>query len=176
MSYSFVVAGRLPMSRDAFGAWLDAPVPGPAVISNPGDMFAGWYWDDRPRPEDWSDAPATGTPRDLLAARDPEDTITVVRHERGALEAYLWTPAWSGAWAPAQQRLLLMLAGARVPGHVLFWEDAAGALPDADSLLALLSVTPDRARFLGRTDIGPLLDELRPVEEAFSEAAADPED
>ncbi|MFI5846076.1 hypothetical protein ACIA8K_40875 [Catenuloplanes sp. NPDC051500] len=173
MSFSFVVAGRIPMSPATYETWLDAPVPGSAIIDNPGDMFAGWYWDDRARPENWSNAPAGATPREIVATRDPEDTITLVRHERGALEAYLWTPARSGHWTTGQQQLLLMLAGAGDTGHVLFWEDASGSLPSGDSLLALLR----GSRFVpAADDLDQLIDALRPAEDAFFEIAAGADD
>ncbi|WP_033342632.1 hypothetical protein [Catenuloplanes japonicus] len=176
MSYSFVVAARITISGEAFETWLDTPLPATVVIENPGDMFAGWYWDDRERPEDWSDAGTGITPRELLALRDPEDTITLVRHRDGALEAYLWTPAQSGSWATGQQRLLLMLAGAGGDGDVLFWEETDGSLPSEDSLLALLRVDAHGARFVEDALLGPILTALKPAEDAFYALIADAED
>lgn len=182
MSYTFITAARITMPRKGFEAWLDAPAA-PAV-ENPAAMFAGWYWSDRAAAADWSDLPAA-TPRDLITARLADtETLTVLRHHDGALEAYLWTVGHSGAWELPARQLLLMLAGASrykdddTEDHVLFWEDAAGSLPtrDEDAVLALLAVGRGYARFTGKRPLGPLLARLEPVEEAFAELAESVED
>ncbi|MFC4036970.1 hypothetical protein ACFO1B_00925 [Dactylosporangium siamense] len=178
MSYTFITAARITMPRKGFDAWLGTPLPPASTISNPASMFEGWYWSSREASSTWTSSATT--PRDLLAERltDPT-TLTVVRHHDGALEAYLWTVGYSGAWEGPAQQLLLMLAGAGAfkdddsMDHVLFWEDAAGALPtrNEDALLALLAVDRQGARFIGRRPLADLLAGLSPVEEAFAELA-----
>lgn len=39
MSDTFVVAARIPMSREGFEAWLATPIPGLSGIANPADMY-----------------------------------------------------------------------------------------------------------------------------------------
>ncbi|MFF5231647.1 hypothetical protein [Dactylosporangium sp. NPDC000521] len=178
MSFTFITAARIAMSREGFDTWLDAPVPPASRIENPAEMFAGWWWSDR-TPQ-WSTDAVVETPRSVLAARaaDPQ-ALTVLRHHDGALEAYLWTVGHSGFWEPPAQRLLLMLAGAAAfktddtEDHVLFWEDAAGTLPSGNdpALISLLAVGRGSARFVGSRPLTDLLTRLAPVEEAFAELA-----
>ncbi len=176
MSYTFVTAARITLSRKGFDAWLDTPVPA-AAIENPAAMFEGWYWSDRAAPADWSDVATGVTPRDLVAARLADtETLTVLRHHEGALEAYLWTVGRTGAWEPTARQLLLMLAGAgafkddAAEDHVLFWEEPAGTLP-TDALLALLAVDRRGARFVGKRPLDALLAALEPAEAAFADLA-----
>ncbi|MGI5176975.1 hypothetical protein ACQEVZ_11635 [Dactylosporangium sp. CA-152071] len=183
MSYTFITAARITMSREGFDTWMDAPVPPASRIENPSAMFAGWWWSDR-TPQ-WSTDADAETPRSVLAERaDDPQTLTVLRHHDGALEAYLWTVGHSGFWEPPAQQLLLMLAGAAAvktddtEDHVLFWEDAAGTLPtrDESALISLLAVGRDSARFVGRRPLADLLTRLAPVEEAFAELAESHDD
>ena len=157
MSFTFITAARIAMPRKGFDAWLDTAIG--ASISNPAAMFSGWYWSDRVSPTDWSDVATGATPRDVLTARvNDTEVLTVLRYQDGALEAYLWTVGYSGAWEAPARRLLLMLAGVAAfkdddtEDHVLFWEDAAGALPtrNEDALLSLLAVGKGHARFVGQ--------------------------
>ncbi|MET7426592.1 hypothetical protein [Dactylosporangium sp. NPDC005555] len=176
MSYTFITAARIAMPGKAFDEWLDTPVPDATIIENPSAMFTGWWWSDR-TPDGPFSAPGA-TPRSLVAALDSVG-ITVLRHHDGALEAYLWTPGQSGFWEAPARQLLLMLAGAAAfkdgdtEDHVLFWEDAAGALPfrNEDALIALLTVGRGYARFTGRRPLADLLTALEPAEAAFAELA-----
>ncbi|GLY00239.1 hypothetical protein [Actinoplanes sp. NBRC 101535] len=180
MSYTFVTAARIRMPESSYREWLDTPVPTASIIENKADMFGGWCWDGRDCPDDWSTSETDWTPRRLLTARAAGadgETFTVVRHRDGALEAYFWTVGEHVVWEFAARRLLLTLAGAARftgddgGGHVLFWEDTAGVLPDADNLLALLAVDGGAARFAGPCPLDEVLAALAPVEEAFGELA-----
>ncbi|MCX5166591.1 hypothetical protein [Streptomyces antibioticus] len=42
---SFMLATRIPMSRDGFDEWLRTPLPGPDIIENPSAMYTGWAVD-----------------------------------------------------------------------------------------------------------------------------------
>lgn len=39
---SFMLATRMPMSRDGFHEWLRTPLPGLDIIDNPAAMWTGW--------------------------------------------------------------------------------------------------------------------------------------
>ncbi|WP_326559165.1 hypothetical protein [Micromonospora sp. NBC_01796] len=186
MSFTFVTAARISMPRKGFDSWLDVPITSAAVIENPADTFVGWYWGDREGQADWGDTETDLTPRQLLAGRvaasctaNGDEVLTVLRYRDGALEAFLWTVGYSGAWETTVRRLLLMLAGAAEvkddgpDDYVLFWEDAVGMLPrrDPDSPLALLAVSKGRVRFVGKRPLVELLAELKPAEDAFADLA-----
>lgn len=92
MPDSFLVATRIPMSREGFERWLDAPAPGLGAIANPAAMFDGWFWHGDRR-DDWS-APEL-TPRAFFADRVEQacagkPATTILLHRDGALEAYLF--------------------------------------------------------------------------------------
>ncbi|MGY0233991.1 hypothetical protein [Longispora urticae] len=173
MSDSFLIAARIPISREGFDRWLDGTG---APIADPDRMYAGWYWDgDTP---DWSPDP-TVTAREFFAGRvadscDGRSTITVLRHRDGALEAYLFD---AGHRPGTVHTALSLLAAAGPPESAslaLFWAETAGNLLDADSgaWLAVLAIGPDGgARFVADRDLTATVAGLRPVEEAFFEQA-----
>ncbi|WP_433053472.1 hypothetical protein [Dactylosporangium sp. CS-033363] len=172
MSDSFLVAGRLPMSRESFEQWLDAPLPGEPAIANPAAMFTGWYWDGQDAPGNWSAAARGRTVRGWLADRVEAACTgpsgTVLRHRDGALEVYLFD---LGYWAPGVQAALLALAAARPSAEslVLFWSETSGSLwkPDGDGWLSALSVDESGARFVAGRDLTATVAGLRPVEAEF---------
>ncbi|MEV0677368.1 hypothetical protein AB0I60_12700 [Actinosynnema sp. NPDC050436] len=166
MSDSFMVAARIPMTRDAFERWLDTATPDLAVIADPGAVFDGWFWDGRRVTDEWDDVEDT-TPRGFFAERidagcagEPE--ITVLLHREGALEAYLFHVGYD---QPAVHTAMLLLAGAGAlrsgPGEdaVLFWAETSGSLfaPDDEGWLSVLAVGPGGARFVAEHDLtGPV--------------------
>ncbi|MEU7528204.1 hypothetical protein AB0A74_20920 [Saccharothrix sp. NPDC042600] len=179
MSDSFLVATRIPMSREGFERWLDTPVPGLDVIANPEAMFDGWLWHGDRR-DDWSTPELT--PRAFLADRveqacQGKPAVTVLLHRDGALEAYLFD---MGYRRPVVDAALLMFAGAGAvksdPAEdtVLFWAETGGNLFDADDdgWLAVLSVGRDGARFVADRDLTDVVAGLRPAEDAFFDLVA----
>ncbi|WP_020520211.1 hypothetical protein [Catelliglobosispora koreensis] len=72
MSDSFLVAACIPMSRTGFEQWLDTPSD-PRAISNPAEMFNGWYWADKEVTDEWSHVAKNMTPRQYFATRVAED-------------------------------------------------------------------------------------------------------
>ncbi|HEX7303826.1 hypothetical protein [Lentzea sp.] len=181
MSDSFLVAARIPMSREGFEAWLTTPVEGLAGIANPEEMFGGWLWDGRRADHEWESV-GDGTPGEYFAGR-VEDSCAgdedcgVLLHRDGALEAYLFHvgyPEWSVHMA------LLMLAATgpfrsgQAEDTVLFWAETGANLwpADADGWLAVLSVGADGSWFVGERDLTDVVAGLRPAESRFFELVA----
>lgn len=188
---SYMLATRMPMSRDGFDAWLSTPLPDLGVIANPDEMWRGWAADDTV--PDWeltaiADSPAAvtayranraRTPLELLAAR-AAGGFTLARHHDGALEIYLYD---YHADVHGTHTDLLMLAGAgrfadgdaEVP--VLYWGgDVHPGLPfDDGSILSVLLASGETARFTAAYPFAGLVDGLRPVEQAFLGAVVDPD-
>ncbi|MFD0591294.1 hypothetical protein ACFQZ4_00800 [Catellatospora coxensis] len=132
---SYMLATRMPMSRDGFDTWLSTPLPDLGVLANPDQMWRGWAADDVT--PDWeltaiADSPAavatyranrTRTPLELLTARAAAG-FTLARHHRDALEIYLYD--YHADHYGAQTDLLMLAGagrfadgGAEVP--VLYW-------------------------------------------------------
>ncbi|RKE02741.1 hypothetical protein [Catellatospora citrea] len=186
---SYMLATRMPMSREGFDAWLHTPLPGHDVITNPDEMWLGWAAEDMT--PDWeltaiADSPAavatyrqsrTRTPRELLAAR-AAGGFTLARHHDGALEIYLYD---YHADTYGTLTDLLMLAGAGrfadAEAPVAYWGgDVHPGLPfDDGSVLAVLLVGRTAARFTAAYPFAALAGQLRPVEEAFLGAVVDPD-
>lgn len=187
---SFMLAARMPMSRDGFDAWLRTPLPGLDVIGNPSAMYAGWGADDGADP-DWDltrigahypsavagiRADREKTPLELLAPRAAQG-LTLLRHRAEALEAYLYD--YHGEETSTHTDLL-MLAGAGRFAHpgtetpVMYWGgDAHPGLPMGGDLpLAVMLVAGTGARFVGAFPLDTLIAELRPVEADFLAATA----
>ncbi|MEU7826331.1 hypothetical protein [Catellatospora sp. NPDC049133] len=188
---SYMLATRMPMSRDGFDTWLSTPPPDLGVIANPDEMWRNWAAADAT--PDWdlteiAGSPAaaatyranrTRTPLDLLAAR-AAGGYTLARHHEGALEIYLYD---YHADHYAAQTDLLMLAGAgrfadgdaEVP--VLYWGgDVHPGLPfDDGSVLSVLLVGGTQARFSAAYPFAALVEGLRTVEVAFLGAVVDPD-
>ncbi|MEV0247026.1 hypothetical protein AB0H76_10605 [Nocardia sp. NPDC050712] len=172
MSDSFLLATRIPMSRNEFEQWLDTPVPEPSVIANPEAMFDGWYWDGKPA--DWAQAEADATPREYFAdcAGESPYLTYIVLYRDGALEAYLMH--FGFCESNVYTALLMFAAAGRcstAPATVLFWAETSGALrePDWRGWLATLTVGPDGARFEANRELAATIAALRPVEERFFE-------
>ncbi|WP_432981830.1 hypothetical protein [Dactylosporangium sp. CA-233914] len=177
MSDSFLVAARLPMGRDAFERWLDAPVPGREAIANIDEMFAGWFWDGKAAGKGWSKAGRGLTVREWLAERvegscGKRPTLTIVRHEDEALQVYLFDVGYS-EWDTQPALLALAAAAPSAPGEVLFWAETGGQLldPAAKGWLAVLEVGPDGARFVRDRDLTAAVAGLRGIEDVFFAAA-----
>ncbi|GAA1362989.1 hypothetical protein [Catellatospora chokoriensis] len=188
---SYMLATRMPMSREGFDAWLHTPLPGRDVITNPDEMWLGWATADMA--PDWeltaiAGSPAavatyrasrTRTPLELLAAR-AAGGFTLARHHDGALEIYLYD---YHADTHGTLTNLLMLAGAgrfadgNAETPVLYWGgDVHPGLPiDDRSVLSVLLVGRTAARFTARYPFPALTQRLLPVEEAFLGAVVDPE-
>ncbi|WP_431967384.1 hypothetical protein [Nocardia sp. bgisy134] len=177
MTDSFMLATRIPMSREGFERWLDTPAPGPDAIANPEAMFDGWFWDGRRAGSEWESAVVGRTPRRFFAGRVRESCAgrphdTVLLHRDGALEAYLFH---LGYVESSVHTALLMFAAAGAfrtePGEdaVLFWAETSGGLPDPDwdGWLSVLSVGDSGARFSGAIDLTAAVTGLRPVENRF---------
>ncbi|MGW0662143.1 hypothetical protein [Streptodolium elevatio] len=172
-----MLAARVPMTREGFEAWLDAPVPGVEVVANPGEMFTGWFWDGSSSADRWDRLDADTTAREFFAECVEEScagrsTTVVLLHREGALEAYLFEVGYDEY---TMHTAMLLLAGAgrfrSEPGddYVLFWAETSGALlkPSSDAWLAVLSVGQEGARFVGRVDLAETVAALKPAEERF---------
>lgn len=188
---SYMLATRMPMSRDGFDAWLSTPLPDLGVIANPDEMWRGWAADDMM--PDWAltaiagspaavatyHADRTRTPLELLAARAAAG-FTLARHHEGALEVYLYD---YHADHYGTQTDLLMLAGAGrfaagdAESPVLHWGgDVHPGLPfDDGSVLSVLLAGRTSARFTAAYPFAALVEVLRPVEQAFLGAVVDPD-
>ncbi|MEV0292699.1 hypothetical protein [Nocardia sp. NPDC050710] len=177
MTDSFMLATRIPMTREGFEQWLDTPAPNPDVISDPDAMFDGWFWDGRRAGTAWATAAVGVTPREFLARRTEdactgEPTIGVVLYREGALEAYLFH---LGYVESSVHTALLMFAAAApfktepTTDPVLFWAETSAALgePDWNGWLAVLSVGKEEARFIGATNLTEAIAVLRPIEDRF---------
>ncbi|MCG8923009.1 hypothetical protein [Lentzea sp. CC55] len=179
MSDSFLVAARIPLSREGFEAWLRTPVEDLGVISNPGAMFDGWFWGGRDREPDWDSAGVGTTPGQYFAERVDDscggnEECGVVLHRDGALEVYLFHLGYS-AWSIHTALLVLAAAGRfqaeDAEGAVLFWAETGANLLPADSRgwLSVLSVGGDGARFVASRDLTEVVAALRPAESRFFE-------
>ncbi|MBZ3903938.1 hypothetical protein [Streptomyces griseiscabiei] len=187
---SFMLATRIPMSRDGFDAWLRTPLPDLGVIENPSEMYTGWALDGTD--PDWHltglaagypqavaavRADRTRTPLDLLAPRAAEG-YHLIRHRDEALEVYLYD--YHGE-ATTTRTALLMLAGAGRFAHpgaeapVLYWGGHAypGLPMNIDEPLAVLLVGTARSRFVATHPFDTLIADLTPVETDFLDATAE---
>ncbi|MFF3378059.1 hypothetical protein ACFYXF_34550 [Streptomyces sp. NPDC002680] len=179
MSDSFMVAARIPMSREGFEAWLGTPVPGLGRIANPADMFDGWLWNGRRADTEWNSVDAETTPREYFAERvddacSAKSSDGVLLYRDGALEAYLFHLGYD-EWSVHTALLVFAAAGEfkSEPGDdtVLFWAETGANLwpADADGWLAVLSVGRSEARFVDARDLTDVVAGLRPVESRFFE-------
>ncbi|MEU8076256.1 hypothetical protein AB0B31_12495 [Catellatospora citrea] len=188
---SYMLATRMPMSREGFDGWLAAPLPDLGVLANPGELWHGWAAEGAT--PDWeltalAGSPAavtslradrTRTPLELLAARAAQG-FTLARHHDGALEVYLYD---YHAHTYGTLTDLLMLAGAGrfadddAEAPVVYWGgDVHPGLPfDGGSVLSVLLVGRTSARFTAAYSFAALAERLRPVEEAFLGAVVDPD-
>ncbi|WP_131736958.1 hypothetical protein [Actinomadura roseirufa] len=177
MSDTFLLATRVPMSRENFERWLAAPVPGRGAISNPEAMFDGWLWDGRRVEGEWDIAAEGGTPREFFADRversctgDP--ALTVLLYRDGALEAYLGDMGYD-QWSMHMAMRIFASAGPfksdPEEDAVLFWAETGGNLcaPDWPGRLSVLLVGEDHARFTSALDLTGPVTALRPAEDAF---------
>ncbi|MFJ8229423.1 hypothetical protein ACIQ9E_05595 [Streptomyces sp. NPDC094448] len=182
MSDSFMVAARIPMSREGFEAWLSTPAAVPGPIVNPDGMFDGWFWSGRRADTEWDSVALGVTPREFFAEQTDascrgESPTGVLVHRDGALEAYVFH---LGYQEESIHTALLMLAaaGAHKSGPeedtVLFWAETSARLwpADATGWLAVLSVGRERARFVGTRDLTAVVAGLRPAEGLFFDLVA----
>ncbi|MEU6223530.1 hypothetical protein [Streptomyces sp. NPDC047042] len=190
---SFMLATRIPMSRDGFDEWLHTPLPGLDIIENPSAMYAGWAMDGAAPDWDLTDTAAhypqavagiradrDKTPLHLLTPRAAQG-CDLLRHRDEALEAYLYD--YYGEATSAQTHLL-MLAGAGRFAHpcteapVMYWGgDIDPGLPmPRDEPLAIMLVTHTRARFVGTHPLDTLIANLTPLETDFLTATAHSDD
>ncbi|MFD9733251.1 hypothetical protein [Umezawaea sp. NPDC059074] len=177
MSDSFMVAARIPLSREGFEAWLRTPVENLGVISNPEAMFDGWLWNDRRADTEWDSVETGTTPAAYFAERvdascEGDEECGVLRYHDGALEAYLLHFGYSER--SVHTALLMLAAAGAVKSEptedtVLFWAETGANLwpADASGWLAVLSVSRDGARFVRSRDLTSTVAGLRPVESRF---------
>ncbi|MEU1519987.1 hypothetical protein ABZ490_49095 [Streptomyces sp. NPDC005811] len=179
MSDSFLVAARIPMTRDGFERWLSTPVADLSAIANPADMFDGWLWDGRRADTEWDSADTGTTPREYFAERaegacSGKSVDGVLVYRDGALEAYLLHLGYRER-SIHTALLLLAATGPFTSGDtedtVLFWAETGAGLWDADDdgWLAVLSVGRSGARFVDARDLTGTVAGLRPVEDRFFE-------
>ncbi|SNX66622.1 hypothetical protein SAMN06272735_8519 [Streptomyces sp. TLI_55] len=187
---SFMLAARIPMSRDGFDEWLRTPLPGLDIIENPSAMYAGWAADGAAPDWDLTETAAHSpqavagiradrdkTPLQLLALR-ATGGFNLLRHRDEALEVYLYD--YHGE-ATSTQTDLLMLAGAGRFAHrgtetpVMYWGgDIYPGLPvPGDEPLAVMLVTSTRARFVDTYPLDALITDLTPIETDFLTATED---
>ncbi|MFJ6661261.1 hypothetical protein ACIQNG_33685 [Streptomyces sp. NPDC091377] len=181
---SFMLATRIPMSRDGFDEWLHTPLPGLDIIENPSAMYVGWAIDGAA--PDWDLAETAAhypqavagiraerdkTPLQLLAPRAAQG-FSLLRHRNEVLEVYLYD--YHGEETSTQTDLL-MLAGAGRFAHpgteapVMYWGgDVYPGLPmPGDEPLAIMLVTHTRARFVDTYPLDTLIANLTPIETDF---------
>ncbi|MFF5965110.1 hypothetical protein ACFY64_15495 [Streptomyces collinus] len=186
---SFMLATRIPMSRDGFDEWLRTPLPGLDIIENASAMYTGWAIDGAD--PDWDLAETAAhypqavvgiradrdkTPLQLLTPRAAQG-FDLLRHRDEALEVYLYD--YHGE-ATSTQTHLLMLAGAGRFAHpgteapVMCWGgDVYPDLPmPGDEPLAIMLVTHTRARFVDTYPLDTLIANLTPIETDFLTATA----
>ncbi|POM25167.1 hypothetical protein BTM25_38100 [Actinomadura rubteroloni] len=172
MSDSFMVAARIPMTRDGFDHWLDVEIPAAAdAIDDPGAMYTGWFWDGKSPEDDWDLDRDGRTPRSLFAEQIVKGHGAVVlRHRDDALEAYLFHFGFD-RWSVHMALLALAAAGRNATGdaEALFWAETSGSLcpPEWDGRLACLAIGRTTARFRPRHDLTEVIEALRPAESAF---------
>ncbi|MGV9313823.1 hypothetical protein ACWDR0_16780 [Streptomyces sp. NPDC003691] len=181
---SFMLAARIPMSREGFEEWLRTPLPGLDIIENPSAMYTGWAADGTA--PDWDltgiaarypqavagiRADLAKTPGQLLAPR-AADGGDLLRHRDGALEVYLYD--YHGEETSTRTQLLMLAGAGRFtpPGTeapVMYWGgDIDPGLPmPGDKPLAVLLVTAARSRFVADYPLDELNAELAPVEADF---------
>lgn len=178
MSDTFLVAARIPMSREGFEGWLSTPARGLSRIVNRADMFDGWLWNGSRADREWDLADGEITPREFFSEAI-EDTCSgasqdgcIVLHRDGALEAYLFHFGYK-EWSVHTALLMFAAAGEfkseAAEDTVLFWAETGGSLwpPDATGWLAVLSVGKSEARFVSERDLTETVAGLRPVESRF---------
>jgi hypothetical protein len=135
-SDSFVVAARIPMSREGFEKWLSTPVEDLSKISNPEAMFDGWLWNGRRTATEWDSNDVGTTPGEYFAKRAEDscrvnEECGVLLHRDGALEAYLLHFGYSER---SVHTALLMFAAAgefkseHAEDTVLFWAETGANL------------------------------------------------
>ncbi|MCF1592927.1 hypothetical protein [Streptomyces muensis] len=178
VSDTFLVAARIPMSRDGFEAWLSTPIPDVSRIANPAEMFDGWCWNGERADREWDSVDGGITPREFFSQAIEKACFSasqdgcLVLYREGALEAYLFHFGYK-QWNV--HTALLMFAGAGEfksetdEDTVLFWAETGGNLWDADDTgwLAVLSVGKGEARFVSERDLTNTVAGLRPVESRF---------
>ncbi|MET8650165.1 hypothetical protein [Nocardia aurea] len=177
MSDSFLVAARIPMSRDGFERWLDTPVTDPAVIADQETVFDGWFWDGERA--DWSRAEIGLSPREFFAdhvedACDGGVTTCVVVHRDDALEIYSMCLGFLESFVLTALRMLAATAWFKsdpAPDTALFWAETGATLPDARGAgwLSVLTIGGEGARFTADADLKATIDGLRPAEALFFE-------
>jgi hypothetical protein len=179
LSDSFLVAARVPMSREGFEAWLRKPVTDLSGIANPHEMFDGWLWDGRRPDAGWDGLEVGLTPGEYFAERVDDscgkaEECGVLLHRDGALEVYLFHVGYSER--NIRTALLVLAAAGEFKSEpaedaVLFWAETGANLwpADADGWLAVLSVGKDGARFVAERDLTDVVTGLRPVENRFFE-------
>lgn len=186
---SFMLATRIPMSRDGFDEWLRTPLPRLDIIDNPSAMYAGWAADGATPDWDLAETAAHSpqavagiradrnkTPLQLLAPRTAQG-LDLLRHRDEALEVYLYD--YHGDETSTQTDLL-MLAGAGRFAHpgteapVMYWGgDVYPGLPmPGDEPLAIMLVTDTRACFVDTYPLDTLLANLTRIETDFLTANA----
>ncbi|MBO7936760.1 hypothetical protein JTP77_012580 [Streptomyces sp. S9] len=181
---SFMLATRIPMSRNGFDEWLRTPLPGLDIIENPSAMYRGWAvdgahpdWDltetaaHYPRAAAGIRADRTKSPLHLLAPRATQG-FNLLRYREEALEVYLYD--YHGEETSTQTDLLMLAGAGRFaqPGTeapVLYWGgDIYPGLPlPGDAPLAVMLVTDTRARFVDTYPLDALITELTPIEADF---------
>ncbi|MFE6486928.1 hypothetical protein ACFVGN_28885 [Streptomyces sp. NPDC057757] len=188
---SFMLATRIPMSRDGFDEWLHTPLPNLDIIENPSAMYTGWAvdgaapdWDLTETAAQYPQAVAAiradrnKTPHQLLAPRATRG-FTLLRHLNEALEVYLYD--YHGEDTRTQTDLL-MLAGAGRFAHpgtetpVLYWGGSSYPglpTPSDEQPLAIMLITPTSARFVDTYPLDTLIANLTPMETDFLTATED---
>ncbi|MFC8531716.1 hypothetical protein [Nocardia sp. NPDC057227] len=178
MSDSFLLATRIPMTRESFERWLDTPIPAPAAIADPDAMFDGWFWDGKRAADAWRAATPGGTAREFFAecvagAAAGSPVSCVLTHEGGALQVYLCDLMGYLESFVHTALLAFVAAGALAADdgrhQVLFWAETAGNLPGPEwpGWLAVLTVGRGGAHFVAEAELTAAIAGLRPVEERF---------
>jgi hypothetical protein len=186
MSEAAIVAGRVPMSRRRFEAWLDARWSEGLASADWHRMYRGWSWDG-----DTSAAPPQGhggslTVRDWLRARiarasEGEMVACLVLHDGESLLFY--DAELMGAppqWAESALAVLRAAAPhAEGLGFGLYWSETSGKLPRASGVISMCALDAAGARFVVKEELGALsttvnkvLAALRPVDELWGEYVA----
>lgn len=155
MSDSFIVAGKLALSRDEYDRWLASPAPGPASLTDWNAMYAGWSWDGKRPSGAWREK---GTVEATLsrvlswAATDP--WIVLLRYEDGVFR-FVVVCAMGPVDTAAEELVATFRSASAFKSDgvdwVLYWSEPSG-LFDFSGMLSVARVAPGQSAFVATAD------------------------
>lgn len=177
MSDTFIVAASLPMTREAYEQWLDAPLPAPNAFDDWSAMYKGWYWENV-TPTNPSDDPGATTARDWIkgfanGGIKSQLSICLAVHQDDHLRFY--ASELMGPLHDRAQEALSMLRAASAfvtaPGYAAYWAETGGRLVEPKALLSLCAIDGEGSRFVPRAavDADAAIEMLQPVDDLYCE-------